>query len=276
MALGLRYLHENAPPIIHRDLSANNVLLATDMSAKISDLGVAKILNLSPAQITQRISTQMPGTPCYMPPEALVSKPSYTSKIDNYSYGVLMIHVLCGRWPFPGDAFSPDPQNPGSLLPVTEFNRRMEYLQEIGLDHPLMGLIRRCLSNDAASRPEVAEILCQIESVASQLPPSFENKVEMIQRAQSQIEVLRAEIELKTRDMESQRREMASQRSEIETSRGENESQRREIETLKQEVQSLQAQIQRMSISSPAQSCSTPPTPSPLPLPLPSGSFQVC
>lgn len=180
VALGLRYLHESSPSIVHRDLSANNVLLATDMSAKISDLGVAKILNISPAQMTQQISTQVPGTPCYMPPEALTTTCSYTSKIDSYSFGVLVIHVLCGRWPFPSEAFR---EQPGGLhLPILEFERRAEYIQEIGQDHPLMGLIRQCLSNVPASRPKAADILQQVEVVASQVPPSFPNKVEMMRQ----------------------------------------------------------------------------------------------
>ena len=56
VALGLRYLHEHSPSIIHRDLSANNVLLTSSMNGKISDLGVTKILNITPAQMTQRMS----------------------------------------------------------------------------------------------------------------------------------------------------------------------------------------------------------------------------
>ena len=158
VALGLRYLHERSPPIIHRDLSANNVLLTSNMNAKLSDLGVAKILNLTPARMTQMTQTKAPGTPCYMPPEALTAKPKYTTKIDIYSYGVLIIHTLCGRWPFPEDAFRPDPQNPDTMIPITEVERRAEYLQEIGNDHPLMAMIRQCLSNTPPLRPE-AQIL---------------------------------------------------------------------------------------------------------------------
>ena len=51
VAVGLNYLHSQRPPIIHRDLSSNNVLLASNMTAKISDLGVARILHLTPPTV---------------------------------------------------------------------------------------------------------------------------------------------------------------------------------------------------------------------------------
>ena len=73
VALGLNYLHGQSPPIIHRDLSSNNVLLTPSMTAKISDLGVARILNLTPGQFTHM--TQTPGTPAYMPPEVMIANP---------------------------------------------------------------------------------------------------------------------------------------------------------------------------------------------------------
>ena len=47
VAQGLYCLHTQSPPIVHQDLSANNVLLTYNMDAKISDLGVARILNLT-------------------------------------------------------------------------------------------------------------------------------------------------------------------------------------------------------------------------------------
>ena len=99
VALALSYLHQHSPPVIHRDLSANNVLLTPGMTAKISDLGVAKILDLNPSQM--RTMTQTPGTWCYMPPETQVPRPRYSTKVDVFSYGVMMVHLFSGQWPFP-------------------------------------------------------------------------------------------------------------------------------------------------------------------------------
>jgi serine/threonine protein kinase len=120
VALGLRYLHERPNPIIHRDLSANNVLLTSDMRAKISDLGVAKILHLDPKKMLRM--TKGPGTPSYMPPEATKPNPVYDTKVDIFSYGVMMVHVFSGEWPEPGEnVVCSDTE---SLRAVSEAGRR--------------------------------------------------------------------------------------------------------------------------------------------------------
>ena len=177
VALGLHYLHEQDPPVIHRDLSANNVLLTDEMNAKISDLGVAKIMDVTPEHMSKRTSTQAPGTPCYMPPEALVSGAKYTSKLDIYSYGILMIHVLCGHWPFPSDLFQADPQNPSQMVGIQEVDRRKRYLQEVGETHPLMGLIRRCLHNNSSMRPTSSEALNHVSSLVPAPPAATKQQL---------------------------------------------------------------------------------------------------
>ena len=181
VALGLCYLHGQKPPIVHRDLSANNVLLTTDMRAKISDLGVAKIINLTPSQITQMKLTTTPGTPAYMPPEAMKKNPKYGIKIDIYSYGVLILHIFCGRWPIPAEQVTQDPTNPEKLLARSEVERREEYILEVGLDHPLMELTKQCLEFNQDNRPEASEIISKIEQKQCLVPPTFKNKIESVE-----------------------------------------------------------------------------------------------
>ena len=223
VALGLYHLHSQTPPIVHRDLSANNVLLTPNMTAKISDLGVAKILNLTPLQLSRM--TRAPGTLAYMPPEALSEEPRYGTRIDEFSYGVLMIHVLCGRWPMPCEPVRVNPQNRTELLPLSEAERRNQYLQDIGNAHPLMGLIHRCVSNDPEQRARAAEIVQQVEHMTRQSPPSFANRVEMLQR-------IRADVT-----------EKGSLREENETFAAEYEQNRPEREEL---IQQHQAEVEQI------------------------------
>ena len=69
VSYGLIYLHECSPPVIHRDLTARNVLITDKCQARIADLGMAKIVDLQ-AQLAAS-HTQAPGQMWYMPPEAL-------------------------------------------------------------------------------------------------------------------------------------------------------------------------------------------------------------
>ena len=207
VSLGLRYLHEYSPPIIHRDLSANNILLTSHMSGKISDLGVAKMLNLSPAQMTQLVQTKAPGTPCYMPPEALSSRPKYNTKIDIYSMGVMLIHVFCGECPFPTDAFQPDPQNPDSLIPVTEVERRAKFLRKIGDDHPLISFMHSCLSNSPILRPDAAQINMQLTEIKGNLPAMANTRIELVRQLQSSHEETVAVRKVLVDNMRSLKRE---------------------------------------------------------------------
>ena len=206
VALGLCYLHGQTPPIIHRDLSSNNVLLTANMTAKISDLGVARILNLTPLQVSHM--TQTPGTPAYMPPEVMVANPKYDTSIDEFSYGILMIHVLCGSWPDP--EVGPTQSKHGKLIPVTEVERRNKYIQLIGRSHPLMSLILKCIDNDPEQRSHANTIVDKLKEMVVQFPVTLYNPLQMQKFIQNSEKDKRA------------LREVAKQRAEI-TKRKEDE-----------------------------------------------------
>ena len=201
VATGLCYLHGHRPPIVHRDLSANNVLLSSDRRAKISDLGVAKILNLPPARMSQL--TQCPGTPPYMPPEALEEDPEYSTKLDCFSMGVMILHVLCGSWPIPSKPTRVDPRNRRRVIGLTEFERRNKYFQQVRGDRPLVELIHCCLDNDPPQRPDAEMILGRLRLVISQSPSSPENKMELL----NQMETLRNENRCLSEQLELSQRE---------------------------------------------------------------------
>ena len=247
VALGLYYLHRQTPPIIHRDLSSNNVLLASNMTAKISDLGVARILNLTPLQVSRM--TETPGTPAYMPPEVMIANPKYDTSIDEFSYGILMIHLFSGRWPEPqvGQTHIENEQ----LVPVTEAERREVFLRAIGNDHPLMDLILRCINNDPRRRAHASEIVERMTAIVLQFPASFANRLEMLRQIEDLIDEKRALRE--EGEAENQQKDEEILKLQNEAKEKDNENVRlnlvysSEVEQLKLEVQDLNAQNQLLT-----------------------------
>uniref|UniRef100_A0A0E0LS80 Protein kinase domain-containing protein n=1 Tax=Oryza punctata TaxID=4537 RepID=A0A0E0LS80_ORYPU len=93
VARGLAFLHEEVRPhIIHRDIKASNILLDKDLTPKISDFGLARLL---PPNETH-VSTRVAGTIGYLAPEYAL-RGQVTKKSDIYSFGVLILEIVSGR-----------------------------------------------------------------------------------------------------------------------------------------------------------------------------------
>ncbi|KAF7051827.1 hypothetical protein CFC21_060022 [Triticum aestivum] len=96
-AQGLAYLHHGcSPPIVHRDIKANNILIGLDFKAYIADFGLAKLVH-NGADFS-RSSYSIAGSCGYIAPE-YGHLLKITEKSDVYSYGVVMLEVLTGKHP---------------------------------------------------------------------------------------------------------------------------------------------------------------------------------
>uniref|UniRef100_A0A803KM02 Non-specific serine/threonine protein kinase n=1 Tax=Chenopodium quinoa TaxID=63459 RepID=A0A803KM02_CHEQI len=93
IARGLLYLHEEcSTQIIHCDIKPQNILLDDYYNARISDFGLAKLLILNQTHT----NTAIRGTKEYVAPEWFRNKP-VTIKVDVYSFGVLLLEIICCR-----------------------------------------------------------------------------------------------------------------------------------------------------------------------------------
>jgi tetratricopeptide (TPR) repeat protein/predicted Ser/Thr protein kinase len=98
LARAVHYMHLRG--ILHRDLKPNNVLVASDGTPKITDFGLAKILD---ADAGTSQSGTLIGTPGYMAPEQAGDNANIVgAPADVYSLGAILYELLTGRAPFEG------------------------------------------------------------------------------------------------------------------------------------------------------------------------------
>ncbi|XP_034673901.1 MDIS1-interacting receptor like kinase 2-like [Vitis riparia] len=161
VAHALSYLHHDCvPPIVHRDMSSNNVLLDSKYEAHVSDFGTAKFLKLD----SSNWST-LAGTYGYVAPE-LAYTMKVTEKCDVYSFGVLALEVMRGR--HPGDLISSLSASPGKdnvvLKDVLDPRLPPPTLRDEAEVKSVIQLATACLNGSPQSRPTmqmVSQMLSQ-------------------------------------------------------------------------------------------------------------------
>ena len=174
VAKGLVYLHGHSPVVIHRDLTAKNVLLNTALEAKIADMGNCRIVE-SDAFLT---ASQAPGTLIYMPPEALGSSEcKYNTSLDMFSFGHLSLFTVTQVFPKDILASTYTDSKSRKLMARSEVERRGEYMKVLESllpkSHTIISLIKECLGNVPTSRPSASEVLDRLQSISASITDSY-------------------------------------------------------------------------------------------------------
>ncbi|KAF5736538.1 leucine-rich repeat receptor-like protein kinase [Tripterygium wilfordii] len=168
-ARGLTYLHELAnPPIIHRDVKSTNILLDENLTSKVADFGLSKLVQDA---TKGHVSTQVKGTLGYLDPEYYMTQ-QLTEKSDVYSFGVVMLELVTARQPIEKGKYivrevrmamnktdaeyyglkemiDPSIRNAGNLVGFVKF----------------VDLAMQCVEESASDRPTMSEVVKYIETI---------------------------------------------------------------------------------------------------------------
>ncbi|XP_062371941.1 receptor-interacting serine/threonine-protein kinase 3 isoform X2 [Sardina pilchardus] len=153
VALGMNFLHCMSPPLLHLDLKPSNVLLDSDLTARLTDFGLARLAR-SVSKRSREADSETGGTISYMPPEAFNLSYKPTSASDVYSYGVLLWSIFTGKEPYP--------YAQSSLvrfrIPLGD-RPDLESLDVAGVEglSDIAELMKKCWDKDLAWRPSFEE-----------------------------------------------------------------------------------------------------------------------
>ena len=209
IALAVAYLHSN--DIIHRDLSSNNVLMIAGRRAKVTDFGMSKLVDSASSGTPL---TTCPGTPVYMPPEALREPPRYTKKLDCFSEGVLMIQVCTRLWPEPGPRTKvvKDSRSPTGMIemPVLEPERRSCHIELIQPpSHPLIPIATDCLSYQENDRPTSEEVCQKLEKLKGS--SKYAESVQQAEKSQESYEAANSKLKQQIKDLQTREADYVQQ-----------------------------------------------------------------
>ncbi|XP_041320337.1 receptor-interacting serine/threonine-protein kinase 2 isoform X1 [Pyrgilauda ruficollis] len=151
IALGVNYLHNMNPPLLHHDLKTQNILLDDEFHVKIADFGMSKWRVISMSQSRSESSLPEGGTIIYMPPEDYnpSQKTRASVKHDIYSYAVIIWEVMSRKQPFE------EVINPLQIMYSVSQGQRLDLSEgSLSMDIPHRGLVIRLMESGWAQNPD--------------------------------------------------------------------------------------------------------------------------
>ncbi|XP_057829113.1 L-type lectin-domain containing receptor kinase SIT2-like [Cryptomeria japonica] len=166
---GLLYLHEEwEKRVVHRDIKSSNVLLDSELIAKLGDFGLARLYEHTGDPQT----TGVMGTPGYIAPEVVHTGKAAPSA-DVFSFGIVMLEVACGRKPVDSSLDASqivmldwvrELHSKGRLMDAADANLGGEYVEDEMEKVLKLGLV--CCNPQPEARPTTRQVLQIIEGEA--------------------------------------------------------------------------------------------------------------
>jgi serine/threonine-protein kinase len=145
--------------VIHRDVKPHNILLTPDGQPKLTDFGIARVLEQPGLTMEGRVL----GTGDYLAPEQAAGEP-LDARVDVYALGVLLYHALCGEVPFHAESYV-ETARLHAQAPVPSVRERRPDAPE-RLDQ----IVTRALAKRPDDRyPDAAELRDDLHALAAEL-----------------------------------------------------------------------------------------------------------
>ncbi|KAM7269657.1 hypothetical protein ACFE04_025154 [Oxalis oulophora] len=175
-AKGIEYIHDHTKArYVHRDIKSSNILLDEGLRAKVSDFGLAKLVERTNEE--DLVATRLVGTPGYLPPES-VKELQVTSKTDVFAFGVVLAELITGKRALVRD--NREPARMKSLITVVNTVFEDEYPEaaitsiidgNLKGNYPADDIFKMaevaewCMSEEAVERPQMRDILTTLNNI---------------------------------------------------------------------------------------------------------------
>ncbi|GLE01503.1 hypothetical protein PINS_up010333 [Pythium insidiosum] len=150
VAEALTYLHSLRPQVLHRDLKSRNVLLSTEMDAKLIDFGVSR-------KSADHTMTACVGTLRWMAPE-VIQGGRYDERADVFSFGVVLSELDTHTVPYSQNG---EPMPDGVVITKVSMGQLQASFSP-QCDPVMLALARQCMAFESADRPSAEEVLSRL------------------------------------------------------------------------------------------------------------------